>query len=218
MQIIIASGNKGKLKEFSEIFADFKEFEFKSIDEIYDGDFDPEETGSDFIENARIKARAGAEIIKAKNLDAFCLADDSGIEIEALNGEPGIYSGRFLRSEGLDGCLKKIQAIPEPKNRKANFRCTICLTDKDGKIIHEVDAKWWGLVTEQARGYKGFGFDPIVIPEEECGIEIINSDPETQKTALSKFKTVGELEPEYKNKISHRAKAAHQLKQLLSIR
>jgi XTP/dITP diphosphohydrolase len=193
LNIILATSNKGKVREFESIAQNLI---FKTINEVYAGEFDPEETGSSFQENALIKAKAAATILRSGSLrrsapqddGLLILADDSGIEISALNGRPGIYSARYLKAHGIEGVLKELGDNP---NRQARFVCHISLVNLNGEVVFETEQYWTGNIAYEARGTKGFGYDPIVVPDE---YKVEN-------------KTVAELDDEIKSKLSHRAQA-----------
>lgn len=183
-KIIIASTNQGKIQEFKEMLSGI---EFDAIN----GSFEVEENADSFIGNAKLKALAGAQI--TNNL---CLADDSGIEINHLNGAPGIFSGRFLKNpEG--GINKILERMHNALDRSCRFVCSLVLVSKNGEILFETEQYWEGQISHAAKGSNGFGYDPIVIPEGET-------------------KTVAELGEQYKNQFSHRAKAIQELKNFLS--
>jgi XTP/dITP diphosphohydrolase len=192
-EIIFASTNKGKIKEVSAIFS---QLNIKIIPQSNFNIPEAEEIGLSFIENAIIKARHCA---KYTGLPA--LADDSGLEVSYLNGEPGIYSARYAgknsnSDSNLDKLLLKLKNTPI-KDRAARFICTIALvkhTKDPTPIIAE--GIWNGLILEQRAGTNGFGYDPVFYV------------PEYKKTAA-------ELGPELKNKISHRAIALERLKEKL---
>jgi len=190
--LIICSSNKGKIKEFNSISN--AGAGFRAISEIYNEIFDPEENGLSFSENAFIKAKAGFDIT-SKLLDGsfLVIADDSGIEISALGGRPGIYSGRYLKQAGggIEGVLAEMQ---NQENRSCRFVCNITALDQSGKKVFETEEYWSGEIGYQAKGTNGFGYDPIVIP---TGFD----------------KTVAELGNEVKDSLSHRSQA---LKKLLN--
>jgi XTP/dITP diphosphohydrolase len=190
--LIICSSNKGKIKEFNSITNSGAVF--RTISEIYNEIFDPEENGLSFSENAYIKAKAGFDIT-SKLLDGsfLVIADDSGIEISALGGRPGIYSGRYLKQAGggIEGVLAEMQ---NQENRSCRFVCNITALDQSGKKVFETEEYWPGEISYQAKGTNGFGYDPIVIP---TGFD----------------KTVAELGNELKDSLSHRSQA---LKKLLN--
>ncbi len=202
--IIIATSNKGKVKEFesisrlSAINSKKSKLVFQTIADVYSGEFDPEETGSTYQENALIKAKAAAEVLRSGSLrrsgaasqddEWLILADDSGAEISALNNRPGIYSARYLKANGIAGVLKELGDNP---NRQARFVCHITLVNLNGEVVFETEQYWNGTVTYAARGTNGFGYDPILVPNEYS----------------SENKTVAELDDEIKSKLSHRAQA-----------
>lgn len=189
-KVVIASDNQGKLKEFSKLFASI---EIEALPQSLFKISSAEETGLSFVENAILKARHAA---KESGLPA--LADDSGIEVDALNSAPGIYSARFSGSNANDQSnnallLDRLKNISEPSMRKARYRCVLVLMRhaKDPSPVI-ADASWEGRILEHARGDGGFGYDPLFWVEDyEC--------------------SAAELDPKIKNKISHRAKAMKRL-------
>jgi XTP/dITP diphosphohydrolase len=190
--LIICSSNKGKIKEFNSIFNEESDLKFRTISEIYNENFDPEENGLSFSENAYIKAKAGFDITSKLLDNSFLvIADDSGIEISALDGRPGIYSGRYLKQlgGGIQGVLAEMQ---NQKNRECRFVCNITALDYSGKKVFETEQYWYGVISDNPRGTNGFGYDPIVIPR---GFQ----------------ETVAELDKNTKDKISHRAQALKKL-------
>ena len=190
-RLIIASHNDGKIREINALVAPFG-IEAVSAKKI--GLTDPEETEKTFTGNARLKARASSD---ASGLPA--LADDSGLEVAALGGDPGIYSARW--AEKADGTrdfafgMAKIEAALSEKgskDRSARFVCALCLSWPDGHDeIFEGEVR--GALTFPPRGGHGFGYDPIFVPE---GFEI----------------TFGEMDPAQKHAMSHRADAFRKLK------
>ncbi|MFT6122230.1 MAG: XTP/dITP diphosphohydrolase [Oleiphilaceae bacterium] len=200
MKVVLASGNKGKLKEFSELLAPY------DLEIIPQSEFKvepPEETGLTFIENAIIKARYASQI---SGLPA--IADDSGLAIDALNGQPGIYSARFSEKEmgenlsdqtNIDLALKKLAALSSTIkesaaiDRTARFHCVLVFMahaeDPTPIVCH---GQWQGSITLNQSGVGGFGYDPVFwVPEFEC--------------------TAAELTKEQKNSRSHRGQALKQL-------
>jgi XTP/dITP diphosphohydrolase len=178
MKIVFATGNKGKLKEAREIF---KDHEVISIKDIV-CDFDPEETGDTFLQNAVIKAEAAFEFT---NEDAV-LSDDSGLVVPALNGDPGVYSSRYGGEDGNDALNRKklLEEMKDISDRSAYFQCTAVLLKSDGSAIVKT-GKCCGSIGFEEKGTSGFGYDPIFIPQ---GLE----------------KTMAELTPDEKNALSHR--------------
>jgi len=155
---------------------------------------DVEETGTTYAENAELKARAYAQVS-----NILTLADDSGLEIDALGGAPGVQSARYLGSEisyeeRFRVILEQLKGLPLDR-RSARFRCVIALVEPLGNI-RMVEGVVEGVIAEGPRGTNGFGYDPIF------------SLPELGKT-------FAELEPEHKNRISHRARAAQSARKLL---
>jgi len=192
-KIVLASGNKGKLKEFNQVLGDLQ------VEVVPQSDFqvsDADETGLSFVENAILKARHAAE---ATGLPA--LADDSGLEVDALSGAPGIYSARFSGAGATDAknnsyLLEKLEGIPA-EQRSARFRCILVFMRHANDPTPLIcQGSWEGQILEQASGDNGFGYDPLFwIPALE--------------------KTSAQLPPEEKNKLSHRGQAVAQLKQAI---
>lgn len=222
-EIIICSSNQGKLREFAEILdilyerssleLDPEQYYFKNLRDLGINGFDPEETGSTYLENARIKAIAGA-----KRTNQISLADDSGIEVQALNGEPGIYSGRYLRDpdKGVNALLT---SMADKENREVRYVCALVLANPEGEIIFETMSYWYGELATEKHGEQGFGFDPIVYPvletnyDDQIHIEQEFKFPESGHT--NKTKTVAEMESREKNSYSHRFKAMKKLLRFL---
>lgn len=189
MRLVLATNNSGKLREFRELLSPLG-FEIEPLAQFTRVNAD--ETGLSFIENAILKARHAAA---AANLPA--IADDSGIEVDALRGEPGIYSARYAGEAAsdqanLDKLLRELAEVPLEK-RTARYQCALAFmrwpTDPSPLICQ---ASWEGRVIATPRGAGGFGYDPI--------FEL----PELGMTAA-------ELAPEEKNRVSHRGKALREL-------
>ena len=186
--LVIASGNKGKIGEFKKLLDDFP------IDLLTQPvGFEIEETGSTFMENARIKAISVSQV--TGNLS---LADDSGLSVEALGGAPGIYSSRYASSDKQR--IEKLLAELKPfSNRKAKFECALCIASGE-KVLIEVSGFCEGLITFFPKGENGFGYDPIF---EVSGLG----------------ETYAEMDHEKKKNIGHRGNAFKllipKLKQLL---
>lgn len=185
MKVVLASKNKHKLAEISQIT---EKFDMELVLESDLGvDIDVEETGSTFEENSFLKANA---VMQATGLPA--LADDSGIAVDALNGEPGIYSARYGFDDTLDDAgrvrllLRNMEAVPDGQ-RQAQFVCVITLVTPDGKTI-QARGEVHGEVLRETRGEGGFGYDPVFY--------------------YPPFgKTLAQVSAEEKNQVSHRAKA-----------
>ncbi len=187
--ILIATGNKGKAKEFEALFGEFG-YSIKTLNDFPEiGDIP--ETGETFSENAHQKA---TEI--SKLMDTIVLADDSGLEVDALDGNPGIYSARYAGEHGNDKknnqkLLVDLKDVPK-ENRQANFHCSLVLVGPGREPLF-VEGKVDGFILFEPKGKNGFGYDPLFfIPD--------------------KNRTMAELSNEEKNKISHRAQAIKQLK------
>lgn len=189
-RLILASHNPGKIAEFCALFAPYH---IKIVSARDIGAPEPEETGGSFGENACLKAKAAAAFT-----GETALADDSGLEVEALNGAPGIFSARWagpekdfrVAMERLERELRAAGAL-KPEQRRANFTCALCLASPDGQS-HVFEGRVYGRVIWPPRGDKGFGYDPVFVPE---GHDI----------------TFGEMEPEEKERISHRMAAFRKL-------
>ncbi|WP_394200188.1 RdgB/HAM1 family non-canonical purine NTP pyrophosphatase [Shewanella waksmanii] len=183
-QIVLASGNKGKLKEFSEILS---EFDIEVLPQSHFDVVEVPETGTTFVENAIIKARHAAKVTGIP-----AIADDSGLEVDLLNGQPGIYSARYggENASAKDNYLKLLDALAtEQENRSARFQCVLVYmrhADDPTPIICQ--ASWEGTIGFEVVGTNGHGYDPIFIPE---GYQ----------------RTAAELSSEQKNSLSHRGKA-----------
>ncbi|HEY9776023.1 MAG TPA: RdgB/HAM1 family non-canonical purine NTP pyrophosphatase [Planktothrix sp.] len=182
MKIVLATKNPGKLKELNELAGEAPFVELVLAPE----NFDPEETGSTFVENAIIKAKEAA---KATGLPA--LADDSGLEVSALGGRPGIRSARYFPGSDADRrrkLLEEVKASGGNTDRSAAFVCAMAFCDADGTVLHTAEARWAGEICDEERGSNGFGYDPIFyLP--------------------AKKRTAAELPAHEKNKLSHRAQA-----------
>ena len=156
---------------------------------------DVEETGTTFAENARLKA-----LTYARQSGLLTLADDSGLEVDALGGEPGVFSKRYAGegksdAERIEFLLDKLRDVP-PGKRSARFRCAIAIASPDGKL-HETDGTCEGEIIFSPRGTNGFGYDPIFY-------------------FPARGVTMAELPPEEKNRVSHRAQAAIHARTILS--
>lgn len=193
-RIIFATGNEGKMKEIRMILADMK-LPIQSMKEA-DIHIDIEENGQSFEENALIKARAVATAAQQKGIQAVVLADDSGLEIDYLNKEPGIYSARYMGEDTSyhiknAKLIERLEGVPDEK-RTARFVCAIAAAFPDGSM-KTVRATMEGRIGYKESGENGFGYDPIFyLPEYGC--------------------TSAEISMEEKNKISHRGKALRAIK------
>lgn len=194
-KLVVASHNAGKVAEIEALLAPLS-IEVFSAAAL--GLVEPEETGMSFAENALLKAHAAA---MASGLPA--LADDSGLEVEALGREPGIYSARWagpardfaMAMRNVEEKLKAIGAVT-PNQRRAEFVCvlSLCLPDGDHR---EFEGRVSGTLIWPPRGNKGFGYDPMFVP-------------------VGSGRTFGEMEPADKHRISHRAYAFRKLREFLA--
>lgn len=188
-KLVLASGNQGKLREFSQLFSD------KNIQVIPQNEFDTieaDETGLSFVENAILKARNAC---KFSGLPA--LADDSGLEVDALQGAPGIYSARYAGADASDkeNYLKLLEAlkdVPQEK-RSARFQCVLVYMRHENDPTPQVfQGHWEGEILTAPSGDEGFGYDPVFfVPTENC--------------------SSAELSKEIKNALSHRGQAIQEL-------
>ena len=194
MQLLFATSNPHKVEEVAAILAPM------GIDVVGFGAMEskipePVEDGATFQANARIKA-----VYYAKALGRMCLADDSGLEVDALGSAPGVHSARYAGVDGQraqrDGAnneklLAELQGVPAEK-RTARFVCAMCLVDGDGSILAETRGTFQGIITTEPRGENGFGYDPLLyLPDVGC--------------------TSAELSPQQKNARSHRGVASREM-------
>jgi len=193
-RIVVATRNAGKLAEIRHAL-DFPGWHFVSMDEL--GAFpEVEETGETFRDNALIKAEVARERFALP-----ALADDSGLEVDALNGEPGVLSARYAGTPSSDTennvkLLRELEHAPEDR-RAARFRCVMVLIDEDGTVI-EAQGTCEGRIAVIPSGEHGFGYDPLFLPDATPG------------------RTMAELTLEEKNAISHRGAALRALREELA--
>ena len=188
MKVLLASNNGHKIKEIKEILGDF--FDVVSLREA-GVESDPEETGATFEENARIKAVAG---MKASGMP--CIADDSGLEVLALDGLPGVMSARYAGGHGDDSANneKLLRELENASDRSARYVCVICMAFPNG---HEIVARGEcrGTILKEALGEGGFGYDPLFF--------------------FPQFgKTFAEITAEEKNEVSHRKAALREFEKI----
>ncbi|MGI9054694.1 MAG: RdgB/HAM1 family non-canonical purine NTP pyrophosphatase [Pyrinomonadaceae bacterium] len=193
MQILAGTKNAGKIRELKELLAGLP-INLQSLNE-FENIVEPEETGATFAENAALKA-----VYYARETGLAALADDSGLEVEALNNAPGVYSARYAGATASDAekiskLLNEIKTVKE-ENRSARFVCAIALTDKSGEIIFQTEGICRGKIASAPAGKNGFGYDPVFIPE---GFD----------------ETFGELSGAIKSNLSHRARAIEKIIQFL---
>lgn len=191
-EVIIATKNKGKAAEFKRIFSELQ-IEVKTLLDFPE-QIDIKETGQTFEENAIIKAKS-----LAKSFNKVVIADDSGLIVDALNGQPGIYSARYAGEEkddekNNDKILAELADVPREK-RTARFYCALAIATPEGKT-KTVNGICEGKILTERRGTNGFGYDPIFYVNE-------------------KKQAMAELPADIKNKISHRAQALQKLVKLI---
>lgn len=193
MQLLVASRNRHKLKEIEAILAELN-FELKSSADI-PGLAEVKEDAATVRDNAVKKAVETARAAKM-----LTIADDTGLEVDALGGEPGVKSARYAGEEATyhennQKLLAALKGVPMEK-RTARFRCVVAIADADG-LVDVVEGICNGTILEEERGGGGFGYDPLFIPDGQV-------------------KTFAELSPDVKNRISHRAKALQKAWAVLS--
>lgn len=196
-KIIFATGNAGKMKEIREIMKDLQ----IPVLSMKEAGLEAEiiEDGTTFEENAVIKAKAIAKIAKGKNEDVVVLADDSGLEIDYLNKEPGVYSARYMGEDTSyriknQNLIERLEGVPD-EQRTARFVCVIAAVLPDGRVI-TARGVIEGKIGYEERGTNGFGYDPIFyLPDMS--------------------RSTAELTPEEKNAVSHRGNALRAMKEKL---
>ncbi len=179
-KLIVATSNPGKLREMQAYLSD-SDWELS----LKPAELDVDETGETFIANACLKA---SEVAIA--LNAWTIADDSGLQVDALNGAPGIFSARYANSdkERIDRILHELSDFPDPRQRQAQFVCAVAVARPDGSIAARAEGICRGEILTAARGIDGFGYDPIFyVPTERL--------------------TFAEMSKETKRSISHRGRA-----------
>ena len=190
-KLVIATHNEGKLREIRDLLAPY------GIECLGAAELDlpePEETGNTFVDNAELKAREAADLSGLP-----CLADDSGLSVDALHGRPGIYSARWAEDEGgnrdfsraMDRVWREVEAAGPEAGHDAHFVCALSIAWPDG-AIQSFEGKVLGSLVWPPRGSNGFGYDPMFV-------------------AAGMDKTFGEIDPVEKHAISHRADAFRQL-------
>jgi non-canonical purine NTP pyrophosphatase (RdgB/HAM1 family) len=190
--LLIGSGNRDKAAELADLLAPLG-WEVKSLRDFPEVD-EPEETGASFEENALLKARYYGE-----RFEVDCVADDSGLEVDALDGAPGVYSARYAGegcsySDNNEKLLRELSTIPEEK-RTARFLCCAAFVPREGES-HTALGVVEGVIAKAARGASGFGYDPVFIPEGDT-------------------RSFAEMTPAEKHEISHRGRAFEQLRAYL---
>jgi len=185
--VVIATGNSGKVNEFCAILKG-SAFSFFAAKEIgFSGEI--EENASTFKGNAQLKAKAVFDYVASQGKDYWVVADDSGLEVEALDGRPGVFSARYAgeNATGVERYTKLLKEMEGKTNRRARFVCCLCLI-KPGSSPEFFEGECRGSILTEARGNGGFGYDPVFLPEGHN-------------------RGFGEMSEEEKNVLSHRGKA-----------
>jgi XTP/dITP diphosphohydrolase len=188
IELVVATRNRHKTREIQHILG--PEFMVRDLADTEVPEI--RENGTSFEENAKLKALAAS-----RHLPALVIADDSGLEVDALGGAPGIYSARYAGANAtsrdkIDKLLRELKRLRATDDqRRARFRCVVALA-RDGDLLGTFEGTVEGRITEKARGDAGFGYDPIFVPD-------------------GFGQTFGELSAQVKNAISHRAKAIRAL-------
>jgi len=182
-KIIAATRNQHKVEEYRELLED-QDLKIVSLNDYPDYE-EPEENGRTFEDNANIKALSAA-----KYCDTLAFADDSGLEVEALDNAPGIYSSRYAENDPKR-IARILKELANKENRRARFVCVISIAFNK-EIVGSFRGEVYGRIIDAPRGANGFGYDPVFVPD---GFD----------------KTFAELSPEEKNKISHRARAVEKV-------
>lgn len=189
MEIVIATKNAGKVKELAALLADLP-VNLRSLND-FENIVEPEETGDDFIANAVLKARD-----YARQTGLWVVADDSGLEVEALDNAPGVFSARYAgenatSEERINKLLSELNKTGN-ENRRARFVCAMAVADDRSEIRYVAEGACGGSIVDTPKGTNGFGYDPVFVPE---GFS----------------ETFGELSDEIKREISHRAHASKKI-------
>jgi XTP/dITP diphosphohydrolase len=195
MKLVITTSSAHKLEEIKALLSDVMAWEVLSLRDFPPVE-EPEEDGSSMAENARLKAA-----YYARHTQLPTLADDSGIEVDALDGAPGVHSARWIEGSDADrtnAILTKLQGVPD-EQRTARYRCALCLINSDGNTLFETEGTCEGRIAHKWRGRNGFGYDPIFEMTEATGA------PEWIG------RTIAEAPPAVKAQVSHRARAVRQL-------
>ena len=203
--IVVATGNAHKLIEIEAILGKvMPEVRFVALGQL--GDFeDPEENGTTFLENAIIKAQTAVE-----ETGLMAIADDSGLVVDALEGEPGVYSARYAGVHGDDAAnnaklLVNLEGVADDE-RTARFMSVVALIDTDGLVTYG-EGTCEGVIAHEGRGDHGFGYDPLFIPDEYGAPD--GKRPNTERRSYA------QLTPDEKDAISHRGRAMEKLEEKL---
>lgn len=191
MQLLFATGNAHKLKEVRQALPAVEWLSLADFPVL--AELDPEETGTTLEENAILKAKAYGEVSGVPTV-----AEDTGLMVDALNGEPGVYSARWVPGSDEDRYTTLLQRLGNSENRAARYVTVACYFDPQTQEIHLFEGRSEGEIGGEARGNHGFGYDPVFIPEGHT-------------------QTFGELSDDIKKAFSHRARAFQQLADWLAV-
>jgi XTP/dITP diphosphohydrolase len=189
IELLIATKNEGKIREIQQLLGNLP-VTLRSLND-FPAVSEPEENGQTFAENAALKAR-----FYSQHANIWSLADDSGLEVEALGGAPGVFSARYAGetasdAERIEKLLSELKDLGN-KNRCARFVCSMAVSDEKGEIRFVAEGVCNGRITTQSHGKNGFGYDPVFVPEGFA-------------------ETFGELSGDIKQQISHRARAVNKI-------
>lgn len=214
MKVVFATQNLGKLREAAEILGDGIEL-LTPQDCGVEGE--AEETGTTFSENSLLKARYVSDRLPADRISSdgisAVIADDSGLEVDALGGEPGIYTARYAGgdknfADNMDKLLTKLgdAGADTPRKRAARFRCLVTLIRPDGNVF-QYDGTIEGRIAPDRSGDGGFGYDPVFIPDDGELDALSSAGLSPEEIVGLRGKTLAEIPEHLKNLISHRSKA-----------
>jgi XTP/dITP diphosphohydrolase len=190
-ELVLATRNAHKTREFRELLGrDFELVDLSAFPQITLHS----ETGGTFEENAILKATAVSQDQQVRDRHLLALSDDSGLEVDALGGAPGVFSARYAGEKATDreNIDKLLRELSQRRNRAARFRCVLALA-RGGEVLKTFEGVVRGRIVDVPRGVHGFGYDPVFV-------------------AAGCDQTFGELPPEVKNQISHRARATRRLR------
>jgi XTP/dITP diphosphohydrolase len=190
MSIVVASHNKGKVHELNHLLH-LESVKLLTLDEVDLAKLEVDEVSNTYEGNAFLKAKTIGD--KSRH---WTIADDSGIEVEALGGKPGIHSARYIKGSDKDRCVHLLKELEGKENRNAKFVSVIVLYNPEKNEHHTFRGEVKGIITTEMMGEDGFGYDPIFVP-------------------AGYHKTMAEIGTTEKNKISHRAVAAIALREWL---
>lgn len=182
IEIVFASQNKGKVREVAHLLGT-DQIQLLSMDDVHLHGYSVDETGITYEENAALKAKTIGD--KTRHVT---IADDSGIEVEALGNKPGIHSARYIKGSDVDRSKKILKELEGKENRAAKFVAVVVYYDPVTHVKKAFRGEVRGVIAQEMRGEHGFGYDPIFIPQ-------------------GYHQTMGELDDAVKNEISHRARA-----------